>query len=58
VTLVERLGPDALVHLRAGEARLVVRAGAGALPSRGETIGVTTEWAALHWFGPDGRRLA
>ena len=57
VTLVERFGADALVHLSAGGEQLVVRAAAGALPSRGQPIGVAAEWAALHWFGPDGRRL-
>ena len=55
VDWVEALGAETLIHIRAGEALLVVRErGATRLPL-GSRVSVRPR--RLHWFGSDGRRL-
>jgi ABC-type sugar transport system ATPase subunit len=57
VEVVEHLGWEALVHLLAGELRLLVRVESGAAPRIGERVRVTADPAQLHLFDDAGARL-
>jgi sn-glycerol 3-phosphate transport system ATP-binding protein len=50
VEMVESLGGDHLIHCRAGEQDLIVRAGDGAMPAAGDAITVGFAPEAMHWF--------
>jgi ABC-type sugar transport system ATPase subunit len=57
VEVVENLGREHHVHVRAGDARLtVVHRGPGA-PSPGESVRISLDIRETHWFA-DGNRVA
>jgi ABC-type sugar transport system ATPase subunit len=57
VDVVEHLGPEALVHLRAGTVTLTARVEARAVPRPGERVGVVVDGARVHVFAGGGARL-
>jgi ABC-type sugar transport system ATPase subunit len=58
VTLVEPIGSEALVHLRAAGAELVARVPAESRPAPGETVRVSAAREHAHLFDPEsGERL-
>jgi ABC-type sugar transport system ATPase subunit len=57
VQAVERLGSETLVHVRLTSNVTIVARLPGLIPvQRGDTVGVTTQLDALHWFDKSGRR--
>jgi ABC-type sugar transport system ATPase subunit len=57
IPLIERLGPESLVHLRRDGADLVARVpGSGAF-TVGQRAGCSVDPAHLHWFDASGRRI-
>jgi ABC-type sugar transport system ATPase subunit len=57
VTLVEPVGSEAYVHVRAADASLVARVPTEARPEPGDSLAVALDPAHLHFFDAAGDRI-
>jgi len=57
IRLVERLGPESLVHLRLEGTGLIARVPGSATFTPGQPVTLSVHPAHLHWFDASGRRI-
>ena len=57
MTLLERLGSEALAHVRVGEESVVAKLAGDARVSTGENITLSAQPSACHVFDAEGRAI-